>query len=97
MAEVLSFGRKAEPPAPVEDPHLQGKARCVACKHEWQAVAPHGTTWLECPECHIFRGRFVGQCERDEPHWHCNCGNDLFYATARGFYCPNCGEWQSGF
>ena len=33
------------------DPHISGDARCLACKHEWVAVAPIGTIWLECPAC----------------------------------------------
>ena len=81
------------------NPHLCGKARCLACRHEWQAVAPVGSTWLECPECKLLRGRFTMPVERNnsEAHWHCKCGNDLFYSVAEGVYCPNCGEWQHGF
>jgi hypothetical protein len=25
------------------EPHLSGMARCLACRHEWVAVAPVGT------------------------------------------------------
>ena len=78
-------------------PHSSGKARCLACKQEWMAVAPTGVTWMECPSCSLERGRFVAQHERDGLHWHCNCGNDLFYVVKDGYYCPNCGDWQSGF
>ena len=78
-------------------PHSSGKARCLACKHEWVAVAPTGVTWMECPACSLERGRFVAQHEREEPHWMCNCGNNLFYVVKDGYYCPNCGEWQRGF
>lgn len=78
-------------------PHLSGKALCLACRHEWAAVAPVGTVWLECPSCTLSRGRFVNAVEREGAHWHCACGNDLFYATPDGFYCPNCGVWQKGF
>ena len=79
------------------EPHLSGAAKCLACHHEWQAVAPVGTIWLECPACSLERGRFVRAVARDGDHWQCNCGNDLFRATADGMYCPNCGVWQSGF
>jgi hypothetical protein len=79
------------------EPHLSGRARCLDCKYEWTAVAPVGTTWFECPKCLLERGRMFAQVQRDAPHWHCNCGCDLFYATADGMYCPNCGEWQHGF
>jgi DNA-directed RNA polymerase subunit RPC12/RpoP len=37
-------------------PHWQGVARCVGCQHEWEAVAPMGTVWLECPECGMPKG-----------------------------------------
>ncbi len=74
-----------------------GKAKCLACKHEWVAVAPVGVTWMECPECTLERGRFFAQHVREGEHWQCNCGNDLFYVSPDGVYCPNCGEWQNGF
>lgn len=79
------------------EPHLSGAARCLACRHEWVAVAPTGVTWMECPACTLERGRMVAQAERNEPHWHCGCGNDLFFVVADGMYCPNCGDWQKGF
>lgn len=75
-------------------PHMTGPARCLDCKHEWVAVAPVGTIWMECPKCSLIRGRFVNQVERDGDHWVCNCGNDLFYVTSDGAYCPNCGGWH---
>ncbi len=84
-------------PKQQEEPHLSGRALCLSCRHEWVAVAPIGAVWLECPSCHLERGRFIAQVCRDGDHWHCNCGNNLFYVTADGFYCPNCGEWQNGF
>lgn len=78
-------------------PHLAGKAVCLSCRHQWAAVAPIGTVWLECPQCTLLRGRFINPVERDCPHWYCHCGCDLFYATENGMYCPNCGTWQHGF
>lgn len=72
-------------------PHLSGDAKCLACGHQWVAVAPVGTVWLECPACSLERGRYVAQVERPGPHWHCGCGNDLFRVTPDGPYCPNCG------
>lgn len=79
------------------EPHLCGMARCLACKHEWVAVEPSGTVWLDCPECSLERGRYIGPVQLGGEHWHCHCGNDLFQATKDGMYCPNCGEWQHGF
>lgn len=78
-------------------PHLSGTAVCLACKHEWVAVAPVGAVWMECPACSLERGRYRGPVQLDRDHWRCHCGNDLFQATQDGMYCPNCGEWQHGF
>lgn len=85
--------REEEP----DDPHISGKARCIACAHEWVAVAPTGTTWLECPSCHTEKGLYRFPCEQDAAHWKCGCGNWYFAVTHEGYYCPNCGEWQTGF
>ena len=75
-------------------PHIQGAARCLDCKHEWQGVAPEATEWLECPSCSLVRGRFIHPHYRNDSHWQCGCGNDLFQVTVEGTYCPNCGAWQ---
>ncbi len=74
-----------------------GKAVCINCRYDWEAVAPAGVEWLECPQCHLMRGKFFHEHLRtSEMHWHCHCGNDLFYMTPNGMYCPNCGDWQVG-
>jgi len=78
-------------------PHAAGRARCLDCRHEWQAVAPVGVRWLECPSCSLERGRFIAQHEREGPHWYCGCGNDVFQVMPAGVYCPNCGVWQVGW
>lgn len=80
-----------------KDPHLTGKARCLACEHTWEAVVPAGTVWLECPSCRTERGLLVFGVERKEPHWRCNCGNTLFHVLKDRVYCPNCGADQVGF
>lgn len=88
MSNVISFSREEK------TPHLTGDAKCVDCQHEWVGVAPVCTIWLECPSCFMMRGRFVNKVVKDRPHWVCNCGCDLFFATLDGFYCPNCGKDQ---
>lgn len=93
MSDVVDLEAERER----RSPHSTGKARCLDCRHEWTAVAPVGVLWLECPACTLERGRFVAQHERDEPHWHCLCGNTLFYVVRDGYYCPNCGTAQQGF
>ena len=76
-------------------PHSSGQARCLDCKHEWVAVAPIGTYWLQCPGCSLLRGKYIFMFNfPNELHWTCHCGNDLFYATKRAIFCPNCGAEQ---
>ena len=71
--------------------HLSNTAKCLTCRHEWQAVAPTGTTWLECPACTLLTGRFVGPVHKEGLYWMCKCGNDLFYVAPTGGYCGVCG------
>lgn len=92
---VVQFVPRAPPEE--EKPHAYGTAICIDCKHEWMAVAPLETKWLECPQCSLIRGRFKYTYHKDHPHWECTCGNDLFCVTPQGYYCPNCSNWASGF
>ena len=78
-------------------PYISGMAVCMTCGHRWAMVSPFGTVWFECPECLSEKAHYIYPCVRETPHWTCNCGNDLFYVTENGYYCPNCGEWQGGF
>lgn len=78
-------------------PHLQGRARCLSCRHEWQQVAPIGETEFECPKCTLMMGRLVYECIREGLHFTCNCGNDLFFIAPEGPYCPKCGAWCTGY
>ena len=77
-------------------PHISGKARCITCKHEWVAVAPVGTTTLECPECKN-DGHMIREVITYGDQWICDCGWQLFRMNRHGIYCPNCGEYQKGF
>lgn len=78
-------------------PHSSGEARCLQCGHEWVAIAPAGTVWLECPECKTDKGAFVGNCyPKDGIIWVCNCGNELFLLTPDGELCPMCGVYVDG-
>jgi len=77
-------------------PHNAGPARCIACKHEWVAVAPQGLDFFECPRCGCEKGTFKGPCQREGLHWTCTaCAGDcqIFYLTDTGPYCVNCGKW----
>lgn len=76
--------------------YQSGTALCISCKHEWQARAPEGTDWLECPCCGCWKGKFKYPVYRQPeiPYWRCGCNNDLFYINPDGVYCPNCGKVQ---
>lgn len=95
MADVIPFKPRV---VPVDDeqevPHMTGTAVCLDCKHEWVAVSPLDTKWLECPSCTLVRGRYKYFTERGSAHWNCPCGNDLFHVTPEYVYCPNCGQDQ---
>lgn len=45
---------------------LSGDASCAACGHIWGAVAPVGTTSLECPNCERMRGAFMWPVGADD-------------------------------
>lgn len=76
---------------------LENKAKCLTCRHEWHAVAPVGTTWFECPACGLHMGRFMRSVNREGAHWHCLCGNDLFYINLTVTYCAVCGKIHESF
>lgn len=70
---------------------LTGPAQCLGCSHQWVAVSPVGTVWLECPSCGLEMGRRVGPVEAGAEQWKCGCGNDLFRINREGAYCARCG------
>lgn len=89
MGNVVSF-------KPREDPHANGDAFCIFCKHEWLAVAPVGTMQLECPSCGSLKGiwKFPFAPNEGQLVRECNCSNQLFYITPDGHVCANCGTYQ---
>lgn len=94
MSDVVNLSEEREK----RQPHASGKARCLDCKHEWVAVSPLDTYWLQCPGCSLMRGKYLFPFEfADQLHWTCACGNDLFYIMKDGCRCPNCGQTQAGF
>lgn len=81
------------PGTPEEMRWAAGPARCLNCKHEWEAAAPIGTLWLLCPQCDSSKGRFQLPHMHSGYHYVCECENDLFAILDDGTtYCPNCGQ-----
>jgi len=81
-----------------EHDHMTGSARCLGCQHQWEAVAPIGTTELECPACGLKKGRFANPVVRGDVTWTCACSNDLFRISGQAqVYCANCGAIQEGW
>ena len=48
MADVIDIN--------ANKPHWTGSVKCFSCGHEWIAVAPQGTQFLECPKCREIAG-----------------------------------------
>lgn len=91
MSDIIEFPKPKKPGDPVV---MSGNVKCLACRYEWIGEAPIGTKILECPACKLNRGHWVGDIHRDGPHWHCGCGNDLFYIQRDEIYCASCGKFQ---
>ncbi len=80
--------------------HGTGKAKCLACKHEWVAVAPLPVTAdLECPACGASRGvyQYPFDAAPDSAEWTCRCGNTLHKLIVRADHteyalCVGCGN-----
>lgn len=92
MSKVIPFGE----PATTEQ-HGTGEAFCIGCDHTWTAVAPTGTTALECPNCGAHKGKWKFEFYPSETQKVrvCVCTNQLFYLTPDGHMCANCGTYQS--
>lgn len=80
-------------------PHLSGRARCLECRHVWEAVAPIGAYRLDCPNCALPKGAWVGACMPPDGHaiWQCQCGNDLFVLRPDRIQCARCGDAVRGY
>ena len=94
MSNVLSLAEAKEQ----RTPHMTGMARCVACGHEWQAVAPVGTHEFECPSCNATKGYMAHSVVRGETRVVCDCGCDVFRIHPdHGPYCVNCATVAVGW
>jgi Zn finger protein HypA/HybF involved in hydrogenase expression len=78
-----------------------GRGLCLACRHEWEAVAPIGTWQLECPKCDSTKGIFRDPfCAADgDSVFRCNCGSEALTAYLHkgrfNLRCMNCGTDQT--
>jgi ribosomal protein S27E len=93
MSNVVSFAAAKEE----RTPHWEGTAYCVGCQHEWQAVAPVGTMWIECPSCHLPKGtpKHPFGATQGDFFLRCNCGCEALTAYKRKAHfhvkCMGCG------
>lgn len=94
MSNVIDFAKAKE----AQTPHASGTCYCMACRHEWVAVWPVGTTQMECPECQSMRGRSKYNYGPEEGAllWSCTtCENQLFNLLPDRVHCPGCGkQWR---
>ena len=89
--KVISLEEERE----ARQPHVSGPYMCLSCKFKFIAVVPLKLLWIDCPQCGLEHARPQGNIQKPEPHWGCSCGNDLFYMTPDGAYCPLCGTAQT--
>lgn len=89
MSNVIEF------PQNIEDPHLMGTVKCMACGNVWSVVAPVGIVdTLECCDCGANKGVMMEECLPEE-YWECQCGNYRFAIRPDGYaICCNCGLAQ---
>lgn len=93
-AQVLSLAAAREE----REPHMTGAAKCAACGHDWQAVAPVGVYELECSACHSMKGHMLHSVLRGTERFECNCGCDVFRIHRDvGPYCVNCAAPAQGW
>lgn len=97
MSNVVGFTPRVKDPD--KDHHLAGEAVCLTCRHKWAAVAPVGTTCLECPSCGTERGSWMYPvlAKPDQVRFTCNCGSELFSIMPDHLMCAGCGAEAKGF
>lgn len=71
-------------------PTITGEACCLHCDEHWTAVAPLGTTELQCPNCKLMRGAWLRHTFPDMPVLTCNCGNSFMLITESMALCARC-------
>lgn len=100
MAATSSFGGNMADIIPLfkptTEPRVRGPAKCLQCKHEWEAdVLGDGSGFdgFECPECGMLKGYFNAPWNiRDGEQWFCQCGSHVFQVGETGVQCCHCGN-----
>lgn len=80
-------------------PHWVGTAHCIGCHHEWVAVAPMASKWIECPKCALPKGcsKYPFGANEDDLVLTCaECSAETLTAYKRGgltyVRCMSCGN-----
>ena len=82
-------------PSSDTEPHIQGKAICLSCRHDWQVVAAVGETCFTCPDCGLHKG-VMNQVIAPDIYWQCGtCDNEFFMVSPDGCVCSCCGTLQN--
>lgn len=82
-------------PAPNDERHLEGIARCLGCGAEWDHSSRQGVfKGFECPSCGLRKGTYVGVVEPLAGDYvlTCGCGCDCFTLSMNSAMCVNCGS-----
>ncbi len=95
MTNVVDLATRRAAAKEAEGPHNSGTVLCLACKYEWQAVAPCGVYQLECPSCHTQAGVWaapIGLPHETYTVFTCgSCGGQHFalarHESGRWFFC----------
>lgn len=74
-------------------PKYSGTARCLTCKHEWEAES-NDYSWLDCPNCKSMRGMWdkLWTIPEGTSYRVCGCDCDQYMVTNIGMFCVGCGR-----
>jgi hypothetical protein len=94
-AQILDFPQKEEEED--DGPWFSGRAKCMFCQHIWEALAPSGARYLECPSCGLLKGAWYAPFAPDLGQYlfRCNCGGEFFVLTPQAIMCANCASLVS--
>ncbi len=92
---IIEFKPKTKGSTEVPKTQFEGEAVCLGCGNIWTAITESGfRTYLECPECKLFKGVHRGLVDRADPHYSCLCGSLFYSINKEGIYCVKCGDFH---